>query len=100
MFFPLREDDSGAPAACPGKTSLAQYIWSGRTLPVGPTIRPQASPAATSIASVCAGRPATFSEYWYLPGGKSSVGPFGDCGLPVPAAILMVCLLIVSTASL
>src|SRR6185295_4533905 len=96
----LSAHGSETPAAR-GRTCFVapQYICSGSTSPLGPTKRPQASPAATVRVSLRVGCPGRRSAYWYLPGGRSSIGPFGDCGPPAPAAILMVCLLIVSDAS-
>jgi hypothetical protein len=78
---------------------VSQYTRSGITSPLGATMRPQVSSAAISISLFPAARPATFTEYRYLPGGKSSVGPFA-CGPPAPAGILIVCLLMVRAASL
>src|SRR5262249_24119637 len=74
-----------------------QYICSGR-IPPGPIKSPQVSSACTSTSSLCAGLFATLSEYLYLPGGSSSLGPSGDFA-PAPAATLIVCLLMVTTAS-
>src|SRR6266702_3663285 len=66
----------------------------------GATISPQVSSAAISIWFGLAGPPGAFSVYGYLPGGRSIVGPLGDCGLPAPAVTLMVCLLMVTATSL
>src|ERR1019366_1809403 len=66
-----------------------QYICSGITAaPPGATMRPQVSSAPTVSSLVRTGRPAICREYLYLPGGNSSVGPFGAVGPPTPAAIL------------
>jgi hypothetical protein len=48
-----------------------QYICSGIAFPSGATITPQVSSAMSSTLLFRDGRPATLSEYWYLPGARS-----------------------------
>ena len=66
--------------------------------PPGPISTPHVSSAPTSISSFDAGLPGSLIENLYLPGARSSIGPSGPF-MPTPAAALIVCLLIVITAS-